>query len=117
VDVTLTKGDDGKTYAGFVLTDPADITMEQQNIEAKQTGDGVDLTAIISDEDLEGAEKLAYTFYDEDGRMIAAGVYDAAKRSETLKLNCDGEIVKDVKILRIGNDFTPKAEGIAVEVE
>ena len=117
VDVTLSKGDDGKTYAGFVITDATDITMEQQNIEAKQTEDGVSLTAIISDSDLAGAEQLAYTFYDEDGRMVAAGIYKASERSEKIRLLCDGEQVKDVKILRIGNDYTPKAEGIAVEVE
>ena len=117
VDVTLTKGDDGKTYAGFVLTDQTDITMEQQNIEAERTESGVDLTAIISDDDLKGADRIAYAFYDDDGRMLAAGIYNASERSEKIRLSCDGEKVKDVMILRMGSDLAPKAEGISIELE
>jgi len=91
--------------------------MEQQNIEAVRTESGVDLTAIISDDDLKGADRIAYAFYDDDGRMLAAGIYDASERSEKIRLSCDGEKVKDVMILRMGSDLAPKAEGISIELE
>ena len=116
VDVTLSQSG-GDTLASFVLTDATDFTMEQQNIAAEKTDDGVDITAIITDGDMENAQNLLYAVYDENGRMISVDMATAASRLDGVSLDCDADAASDVQILRVSGGLTPTAESLEVSVK
>ncbi len=104
-------------FASFVVTRFSDFSVEQDMISAEATDSGVELSAILTDEDVGEAAAILCAVYDADGRMLDVSIMKADERQDDISLICDGSAAQDVQILLISDDLKPEAESLDVPVE